>query len=270
MFDSSSVESHRGRFGSLSTPGPLDEAPSQHRGSFDHSIFSDHDFGMEENGIRDLNIHDRSPSGSDEHYSGAKAGLKRRASSPHEEATREDRPTTSGNTDLYHRRSAQMLVNRNSPASRFQFNISSSSSPASSTSQRAGSIGSSFGFSTAASSITSYGGDQRLSPNALAPLGEMDSGSISPYAASRSLNPSPRSSISRPLHQRGFSETEHSQMRKMSTDGMLPSSQNPASGRIAGPYICECCPKKPKKFDNEEELRLVMPTISTTCCSSRL
>jgi hypothetical protein len=251
-FDSSSVDSHRGRFGSISTPGPPDETSSQHRGSYDHSIFSDNEFGMEENGMRDLNISDRSTAESEEYQLGFKGGLKRRASSPPTEAARDDRPTTSGHTDLYHRRSAQMLVNRNCAASRFQANTGSLSS-ASSMGQRTGSIGSSFGFSTAASSITSYGGE-RLSPNALSPLGETDSGPVSPYAASQSLNPSPRSSISR-AHQRGPSDVDQSHSRNMSTENMLHPRHNSVVSRIPGAYICECCPKKPKKFDNEEELR---------------
>ncbi|KAF2035447.1 hypothetical protein EK21DRAFT_96687 [Setomelanomma holmii] len=255
VFDSSSIESHRGRFGSISTPGPLDEASIKHRGSYDHSIFSDHEFGMEENGMRDLNINDRSPAESEDYQLGPKGGLKRRASSPPSEAAREDRPTTSGHNDLYHRRSQQMLVNRNCNASRFQ-SVTGSISSASSMGQRAGSIGSSLGFSTAASSLTSYGGDQRLSPNALSPLGETDLGPVSPYAASRSLNPSPRGSLSRPQHQRGPSETEQPQVRKMSTESILHPRQNSVAARIPGAYICECCPKKPKKFDSEEELRL--------------
>lgn len=254
VFGAGSLESHRERFGSISTPGPLDEPSSQHRGSYDHSIFSDHEFGMEENGLRELNINDRSPVGSEDYHSGPKGGLKRRASSPPSEAAREDRPTTAGHTDLYHRRSAQMLVNRNCTAARFQ-TASGSLSSTGSPSQRTGSIGSSMGFSTAASSMTSYGGDQHLSPNALSPLGETDSGPASPYAASRSLDPSPRGSLSQLQHQRGFSGTEHPQIRKMSTDSMLQSRQNSIANRIPGAYICECCPKKPKKFDSEDELR---------------
>ncbi|KAI8934003.1 hypothetical protein NX059_008774 [Plenodomus lindquistii] len=254
-FDAGSLESHRARFGSISTPGPLDDSSSQHRGSYDHSIFAEPEFAMEENGLRELNINDRIPADADDYNLGPKGGLKRRASSPPAEAAREDRPTTSGHTDLYHRRSQQMLVNRNCTASRFQ-SVSGSVSSNGSLGPRTGSIGSSIGFSTAASSMTSYGGDQRLSPNALSPLGETDSGPVSPYAASRSLEPSPRGSLSRPPHQRGFSETEHPQIRKLSTDSMMHSRQNSIANRIPGAYICECCPKKPKKFDSEEELRL--------------
>lgn len=202
--------------------------------------------------MRDLNINDRNS----EEYQAGKAGQKRRASSPPSEAGREDRPTPaaggSNANDLYHRRSAQMLVSRNSPVSRFQVAHGSLSS-ASSLSQRTASFASSYGFS-AASSVTSYGGEQRLSPSALSPA-EAELGPVSPYAASRSLNPSPRGSLSRQHHQRGLSENEHPQLRKMSTDSMLPSRQGSVSNRLPGAYICECCPKKPKKFDSEEELR---------------
>lgn len=245
----------RGRYGSISTPGPLDEVPV-HRDSYDHSIFSDHDLsGMEEHGIRNLHIEDRSPAGSDEYHMCQKGGLKRRASSPPPEAVRDDRPTASGERDLYHRRSQQMLVNR-TPASRFQMNHGSLSS-VSSSGPRTGSVGSSLGYSTAASSMTSYGGDQHLSPSALSPSGPTELGPASPYAASsRSLNPSPRGSLSRPQHQRGYSESEHpSQIRKLSTESILHSRQNSMANRIPGAYICECCPKKPKKFDSEDELR---------------
>ena len=250
-------DSYQRRYGSISTPGTLDDSSSsqQHRGSYDQSVFSEQEFTMEENGLRDLNINDRSPSGSDEYQLGSKCGLKRRASSPPSEAAREDRPTVGGGNDLYHRRSAQMLVNRNSPVSRFHANQGSLSS-ASSLSQRTGSFASSYGLS-AASSATSYSGEPRLSPGALSPSTETEFGPVSPYAASSSLNPSPRGSLSRTHHQRGLSENEPTQHRKMSGDSLAHSRQNSVSNKIQGLFICECCPKKPKKFDSEEELRYV-------------
>lgn len=202
--------------------------------------------------MRELNINDRSPSISEEYHTGPQGGLKRRASSPPSEAAREDRPIGGGNTDLYHRRSAQRLVSRDSPASRFPGTQGSLSS-ISSLSQRTASSASSWGFS-AASSMSSYNGPQRLSPSALSPSADAEPVPASPYAASRSLNPSPRGSLSRPHHQRGPSENDYPQLRKMSTDSTIHSRQNSVAGRIAGGYICECCPKKPKKFDSEVEL----------------
>ncbi|KAF2872443.1 hypothetical protein BDV95DRAFT_492253 [Massariosphaeria phaeospora] len=264
------MDSHQRRLGSFSLGGE-EAVPSQlqHRGSYDHSIFSDSEFNMEESGMRDLNINDRSPAALEDYQMGPKAGSKRRASSPPSEAARDDRPTAAGNTDLYHRRSAQMLVSRNSPVSRFQANPASLSS-ASSLSQRTASFASSYGLSTA-SSMTSYSGDQRLSPSALSPSADAEPGAVSPHAASRSLNPSPRSSLSRPHHQRGFSENEHPQIRNMSTDSILHSRQNSLTGRLPGAYICECCPKKPRKFDSEEELRVHELEKQYTCqyCPNR-
>lgn len=210
----------------------------------------DHDFAMDENGIRDLNINDRSPGTEDYQLKG---GLKRRASSPPSEAAREDRPTAAGNTDLYHRRSQQMLVNRNSPVSRFHANQGSLSS-ASSLGQRTGSYASSYGLSIA-SSATSF--SDRLSPGALSPSTETELGPISPYvAANRSgtHNPSPRGSLTRMPLQRGPTENEPPHNRKLSSDSLIHSRHSSVS-KMSGLYICECCPKKPKKFESEEELR---------------
>jgi hypothetical protein len=35
----------------------------------------------------------------------------------------------------------------------------------------------------------------------------------------------------------------------------IPKSSNSLAAKLKGPYMCECCPKKPKKFEAEEELR---------------
>ena len=266
VHDPGSADVRQRKYSCISTPG-LDES-LVHRGSYDYSVSTESEFSMEESGMRELNINERSPAGSDEYHTGPNGGLKRRASSPPSEAAREDRPTGGGHSDLYHRRSAQMLVSRNPPPTttlspRFPTlhgpTAQGSLSSVSSLSQRTASFASSFGFS-AASSLTSYSGDQRLSPSALSPSAEAELGPVSPYAASRSLNPSPRGSLSRPHHhQRGLSESDHGHgVRKMSTDSMLQSRQNSIVGRIVGAYICECCPKKPKKFDSEEELRYVV------------
>ncbi|KAF2085917.1 hypothetical protein K490DRAFT_45577 [Saccharata proteae CBS 121410] len=240
---------HPRAYGSISGPSPFDELPP-HRGSYSQGLL-EQDFCMEEDGMRDLNLNDRSPAGSDEYQLSGQGGLKRRASSPPTEAAREDRP--SGGNDLYHRRSAQMLVNRNSPISRFHANHGSVSSVASS-GQRTGSYASSYGLSLA-SSATSYNAD-RLSPGALSPSVDADFGPpVSPYAANRSLNPSPRGSLSQPHHQRGPSDNDSVHNRKLSADSLAHSRQSSIS-KIQGLYICECCPKKPKKFDSEEELRI--------------
>lgn len=237
------------RHGSTSTSDTYDDIRSK-RGSDDQGVFMDHDFGMEDNGMRDLNINERSPVGSDDFQ----LPMKRRAPSPPTATYRDDR-AAAGN-DLYHRRSAQMLNNRASPVSRYH-PAQGSVSSVSSLGQKTGSYASNMSWNhSVASSITSYG--ERLSPSALSPSVETDYGPMSPYAASRSLNPSPRSSVSRAPHQRTFSESDPLQNRKMSTDSAPNSRQNSVSNqKIQGSYICECCPKKPKKFDCAQELRWV-------------
>jgi len=240
------------RSNTASTPDTVEEIPTcinrSHRGSDDQGVFMDHDFA-EEHGMRDLHIHDRSPSGSEE-----QGGKKRRADSPPVEAAREDRERvpTGGPNDLYRRRSQQMLASRNSPISRFQGGYGSVSST-SSLGQRTGSLASSWNLSIG-SSVTSYSGE-RLSPGAMSPSVEAEFGPVSPYATNRSLNPSPRGSLSKNQHQRHLSENERPQSRKMSADGQNHSRQSSIS-KIQGLFICECCPKKPKKFDSEDELRI--------------
>lgn len=200
--------------------------------------------------MRDLKINDRSPGAEEYHPAG---GLKRRASSPPSDAAREDRPTGNSGSDLYHRRSQQMLVNRNSPVSRFHANNNNSLSSASSFGgQRTGSYGSSYGLSMA-STATSY--NERLSPGALSPSAEAELGPTSPFVAANRAgqpahNPSPRGSVSRASHQ----QMEPPHNRKMSSDSLIHSRHNSVS-KMSGLYICECCPKKPKKFESEEELR---------------
>lgn len=243
--DSFSARRHEG----AATPGPFDNYDSRsHRGSYEQGIFMDNEFAMDERGMRELQLHDRSPSGSDEGQPGPnKAGIKRRASSPPGDAIRDDRATTGGN-DLYRRRSQQMLANRSSPVSRFNAHHGSVSS-VSSLSQRTNSVTSSYGLSVA-SSNTSYSGE-RLSP--LSPSVDGEIGPNSPYTASKSLNPSPRGSLSRPAQYLNR-ESDAARNRKMSSDSVNHSRQNSVT-KMQGLYICECCPKKPKKFDGEEELR---------------
>lgn len=208
--------------------------------------------------MSNLNIHDRSPGS-------PKAGSKRRASSPPRE--REDRSSISsapGQSEAYHRRSLHQLPNRGSSSSRFHPNHSSISS-ASSVGIRHGSLGSSLGLSSVPSSATSYASG-RLSPGALSPA-EMEAR----FGANKILNPTS------PMvhHQRTPSEsTQGGSVQQPSIDSAA-HSRNGSLSHMQGIYICECCPKKPKKFDTEDELRYVSQTpvpcpktaISQLCCA---
>lgn len=120
-----------------------------------------------------------------------------------------------------------------------------------------------------ASSITSIGSFGRRSPNGLSPGGLSPTDTIgSPYATPISLTASPRSSIGRSAiaqspHQRTLSEQAMAGQanRTLASPRKLAEiiSKNPSSlvaAKLKGPHMCECCPKKPKKFDSEEELKV--------------
>ncbi|KAF1810223.1 hypothetical protein P152DRAFT_451318 [Eremomyces bilateralis CBS 781.70] len=247
-----------GRHHSFSVaPDAMDDVQSSdsrsHRGADDHhhSIFMDQD--MEDGGMQDLNLHDRSPSSSEESQTVGKCGVKRRADGPPGESSRDDKIPMSA-SELFSRRPSQLSGLRASPYSRIHVGSGSISSGTSSVGQRIGSYGSSWGLSVA-SSVTSYGGnDQKLSPSALSPSGEGELGVGSPFSRNKSANTSPRGSLSQG-HQRHPSESEAPRSRKHSADQTNAQRRDSAT-KNQGQFICECCPKKPKKFDSQEELQV--------------
>ncbi|PBP15467.1 hypothetical protein BUE80_DR013780 [Diplocarpon rosae] len=219
------------------------------RESYDHRASPDHDgeFQMEETGLRRLHIGEyyTRPEG----YSpGATVGQKRRASSP----PLEDGPglhKAGSASDLYRRRE---YGSRASPSPRFH---STSGSVSSTTSARNNSYASS--LSVAASSITSLGSYGRVSPGGVSPGGLSHAGSDlsdSPYAAPPSMNPSPRGSVSRITQDRGLSETQSLVNSRKLSESLGSLKQHSPVTTQQGLFMCECCPKKPKKFDTQDEL----------------
>ncbi|KAH8685548.1 hypothetical protein BGZ60DRAFT_522839 [Tricladium varicosporioides] len=232
-----------GSSSAMSAGDDTSSVTSRSRESYDQRVSPDHegDFHMEDTGLRRLYI-DEYASRPD--YSpNARTGEKRRASSP----PVDDGPslhTVGSASDLFRRRES---ASRSSPTPRLHSTSGSVSSIAS------GPRNSSYASSTlsiAASSLTSMSSSYgRLSPGGVSPGGadSLDS----PYGPSHSLNPSPRGSCSRSAHQRNLSETRPLiQSRKLS-DSL---SQKPSIPKIQGIFMCECCPKKPKKFDSQEDL----------------
>lgn len=236
------------RSGSSSVINGGDEATnatSRSKESFNPSISPDRDvdFPMEETGLRRLYIDEYSPR-PDAYSPGATAGQKRRASSP----PVEDCPTlhTVGSvSDLFRRRESG---SRGSPTPRFH---SASGSVSSTTSGPRNNSYASSTLSIAASSMTSMSSYGRLSPGGISPGGSDIPDS--PYVASMCLNPSPRASVH---HQRQTSETRPLVTSRKPSDGV---GQGKATNtpKIQGIYMCECCPKKPKKFDSQEELKYI-------------
>lgn len=248
--------SQRSGSGSINFEDSLRLANRSNRGSYDQSVFpeQDTDFPMEETGgMRQLHLDDRTPPGSEGHSPGSKLGVKRK---PSREALRDDKaPLQAANlsNDLYHRRAPGHLCPTRSPVHRFQPAHGSVSST-SSASIRNGSYASSTGLSAGGSSMTSISSYDRLSSGGISPSSELDLGHDSPYITSVNLDPSPRSSLST-AHQRSLSESKQSgtaSTRKMSGDAANLSKHG--GSKLQGVFICECCPKKPKRFDSEEEL----------------
>lgn len=264
-----------------SSAGSLGGLPSRasraKRGSYDQAeqaIFAepDSDFPMEETGrMRQLHLDDRpppptatpsattpasaTPSNSDLYSPDTRlsGGMKRRPSSPLRDAAHDDKTSrhSLGNGSEA-RRTAHLSATRASTIHPSHSSLSSTSSGG----LRNGSYASSGALSFGGSSITSVSSHEQLSPSGISPSAEQLDGRDSPYGTPASLNPSPRASLSRP-HQRTASvETKSSAAalaRKMSSDnsGQLRNINN--ASELQGVYMCECCPKKPKKFNNPQD-----------------
>lgn len=163
------------------------------------------------------------------------AGLKRRASSP------------PGDDSLLHSMGSQSdlrrrELSRGSPTPRLAVHPKGSGSSVSSAG-RSGSFASNFSVAapSSATSVNSFG---RRSPVHLSSSAAVDG------TAGYVLNPSPRGSISRGAHQRNISESRQTASPRKITEVTKANGQ-----RMQGfMLMCECCPKKPKKFETLEEL----------------
>ena len=247
------------------------------RGSYDQAIMSEAaaDFPMEETGrMRQLRLDDRPPPPSTSTTTASASatasprnrdlyspdlrlggGMKRKPSSELRDAAHDDKASLhSLGNGSEPRRTAHLSANRAAPFHPSHGSISSTSSAG----LRNGSYASSGALSYAGSSITSGSSRGRLSPTGISPSAEQYDSRDSPYGTPASLNPSPRASLSRP-HQRTASvDTKSSAAaiaRKMSGDnpGQLRNNNSNNASELQGVYMCECCPKKPKKFNNLQD-----------------
>ncbi|KAK9436542.1 hypothetical protein VB005_11355 [Metarhizium brunneum] len=97
------------------------------------------------------------------------------------------------------------------------------------------------------SSVTTATSFGRRSPGAASPGGISPTSCNSPYTTPASLNHSPRNSVS------GRGNT-HGRTISGTSPRKLADIQKPAGSKVQPVLMCECCPKKPKKFDTAEEL----------------
>ncbi|KAI0853947.1 hypothetical protein F5Y00DRAFT_63160 [Daldinia vernicosa] len=171
-------------------------------------------------------------------------GQKRRASSP----PGDDVPMQgmSGLCDPLRRREG---ASRASPTPRLA-GIPPGSIPSVPSTTRSGSFASNASLTTNLSSINSFTGRSPggLSSGGLSPV---DVISNSPYNMPNSLGHSPRASLARVPHQRNLS----SETRRLASPRKVSEVSKTGISKIPGGFfMCECCPKKPKKFETAEEL----------------
>lgn len=176
--------------------------------------------------------------------------LKRRASSPPG-----DEPIirhASSQSDLLRRREG---VSRNSPAPRLSVNPPLNPPLGSMSSVSSGDRSGSFGGLSTATSMTSSLSFGRRSPVGVSPSGLSPTEVVtSPFTTPNSLTLSPRTTVvpRTGLHQRGPSDSRNAVSPRKLTE---PSIRAPSGvARAQGFYMCDCCPKKPKKFETREEL----------------
>lgn len=223
------------------------------RGSYDQGIFSDieGDFPTDEPiPPRHFTLREPTPP----YATGPRQGLKRRASSPPRDPITDDRRTlhmTTSSGDLSQRRmSGNHFTNKlsvNSGHAPSQRTLSAASSLSIRTS---GSYSSA--LSVGGSSMTSLSPYDRPSPGGLSPNSDLDA-----YHEKSILNPSSPAAHAPPRALSGANTLEPpatDATGKMSMPPIL-SIPKPPAPKISGLFICDCCPKKPKKFDNPDALR---------------
>ncbi|KAI9886765.1 MAG: hypothetical protein M1823_001408 [Watsoniomyces obsoletus] len=265
---------YRSRSGSLLAPrgDGMNQSPAT---IFDQMIYAEpENESSEESQMRRLRLgeSERTPPRARRYSPNSKAGQKRRASSPpreHDDRHSTLSPATGNSNELFHRRSSGHLLGRRTPPlSRFPHSSLSSASSVT----RASSTVSSTGMTLITNSLTSLASSHdRLSPSGHSPGSELGSSSGSPCVRSSSLNPSPRDAPARTAHHRATSEVKvPSGIRTAPRHGSTISDSQGLSRRPVV-LLCDCCPKKPRRFDTADELRIHQTEKQYSCqyCNNR-
>jgi len=234
-----------------------------HRGSYDSPTFPQEGFPTEDGRAKGLNLDDQNCGTGEDLPLASHAGMKRRASSPQRALVREQRSSigsVASAADIYHRRSLQHFPNMSGTNSRSRLPPYGSVSSNSSSAPRTSSLSSSYGPSIA-SSVTSLASG-RISPNcALSPVIDPGLAAAGLYPGSKSSEASPRPSMaSLSLHRPDSPNAQQTQQNIKTLPNEPTFSLTSSNSIEPGMYICDCCPKKPRKFATEEDLRYA------TCC----
>ena len=204
----------------------------------------------EENGVKDLNINDKSPTSDHTYQPTPKSSLKRKASSPPTNVNRTEKVRSSNAESAYgNGQQSQPSKIPNYP----EFHAGSSlSSSVSTNDQQNGSYVSSYAISLASSATSLMSGD-RSAPNTYSSVPEHDMASAH----------SPKAYFSNERYPPELLEERRSSQYHMPLMEQQPTKvRSNGVSRKPGVHICECCPKKPKKFKTKEELRYVVSVFS--------
>jgi hypothetical protein len=225
------------------------------RGSYDQGVFSDieGDFTTDEPAPpRQFILREPTPPYQERH------GMKRRASSPPREPVSDDRHTlhiTTSNGDLSQRRlSGHPFTNTLSVNPNYSTSQRTLSGASSLSIRTSGSYSST--LSIGGSSMTSLSPFDRPSPGGLSPSSDLDT-----FHEKSILNPSSPGAVVQPVLPRGLPGPASLEppptdaTGKMSVPTTILNVPKHALPKIGGLFICDCCPKKPKKFDNQDDLR---------------
>lgn len=223
------------------------------RGSYDQSVFSDieGDFSTDEPvPPRQFILREPTPP----YPEGSRQGMKRRASSPPREPLSDDRHTlhmATSNGDLSQRRtSSRPFTNTLSVNSGYAPSRRTLSAASSLSIRTSGSYSSN--LSLGGSSMTSLSPYDRPSPGGLSSSSDLDT-----YHEKSILNSSSPGALIQPRALPGTNSlepptTDATGKVPMPTILSVPKGRAP---KVGGLFICDCCPKKPKKFDNPDDLR---------------
>ncbi|KAL4755236.1 hypothetical protein BDW72DRAFT_200252 [Aspergillus terricola var. indicus] len=245
----------RRRGGTTPQYDDLSSLPSRsNRGSYDQSVVSDMEgeFSTDESlPSRLFSVREATPP----YLEATRSGTKRRASSPPREPIGNDKHalhTTTSNGDLSQRRTTGHPFTNNLSVNSGYTHSYGSLSAASSVSMRTTASYSSAAPSIGSSITTASTYDR--SPTGLSPKSDLDA-----FHEKPTINPGSTAGLSAQLvaqttQDNGLDSSSSNPSRKMSFQTNLNVS-NPSTAKIGGLYICDCCPKKPKKFDSPEELR---------------
>lgn len=204
----------------------------QQQPPYEQNMFADHEEAVDDSADASIKA-ERSPVNGN-----AKAGQKRRAESPPSETIDPNLRGGHNNSNGEWSQRQPPSSERHSQAARLHDGqqAASLSSNVSSLPSHVGSYASSYGLSNPGTAATSYSSD-RPSPS-----------SYQQQTASGAMHPPSNPHQPQLLSQQAPNAAPPMPPRQMGS-GMI---------RPPGVFICECCPKKPKKFESEQDLRCVL------------